>query len=329
MERKYSAEINIIITLCHIINDFEEFEKRLLPYIKEKNRGNFISKLSDIVDGKFILGARKIKKFYIENKSVIDTINKYSYIPVFINKNYNSKGKRNDNFNFYINYLIKHKDQIPQILELLKKLRELGFGSFKLCENLKLTKDVYEISPNIKHNTCITYIANAQVIPNYTNNIQYRTDNSNYKIELDINYGKINQYNKKITLNSLLFNADSLPKQINREHVFDELVNKNNELEEEKNIIRTSVDLSISIADLEEQFNNTNEIISRLESVTNSKELVEILQQIKEKLEKIKYLSEEYNKTIEKDNPILTQELLENEKKLYLKRRETEKIDWC
>ena len=44
--------------------------------------------LWEISAGKFKIGARKAKKFYKKNKSVIDTINKYSNITRFINDNY-------------------------------------------------------------------------------------------------------------------------------------------------------------------------------------------------------------------------------------------------
>ena len=49
----------------------------------EFNR-KFIFQLWDISKGKTKLGARKAKKFYAENKSVVDMINQYSSIPVFI-----------------------------------------------------------------------------------------------------------------------------------------------------------------------------------------------------------------------------------------------------
>lgn len=35
-KNNYSAKIDNLITLCHIIDDFEEFEKRLLPVISPK-----------------------------------------------------------------------------------------------------------------------------------------------------------------------------------------------------------------------------------------------------------------------------------------------------
>jgi len=102
-ENNYSAEINNIITLCHIIDDFEEFEKKLLPVISPKYNRDFVFQLWGISKGKFKLGARKAKKFYIENKSVIDTINKYSNVPTFINLNYDYYGEPNGSLHFFMN----------------------------------------------------------------------------------------------------------------------------------------------------------------------------------------------------------------------------------
>jgi hypothetical protein len=63
---KNNKEITIsnMITLCHIIDEFDEFEKRLIPAISPKYNRNFISQIWSISTGKFKLGAKKAKKFY-------------------------------------------------------------------------------------------------------------------------------------------------------------------------------------------------------------------------------------------------------------------------
>ena len=50
---------------------------------------------------------------------------------------------------------------------------------------------------------------------------------------------------------------------------------------------------------------------------------------MKEDLEKLKELSIEYNSTLLKEEPLLTSELLEKEKKLYLERKACSNIDLC
>ena len=74
---------------------------------------------------------------------------------------------------------------------------------------------------------------------------------------------------------------------------------------------------------------NVNLIISKLEKVKNKEEFVAVLSSIKEDLEKLKTLTENHNASISEQEPLLTPDVLENEKTLYLRRREAAKIDWC
>ena len=101
------------------------------------------------------------------------------------------------------------------------------------------------------------------------------------------------------------------------------------EIKDKMNIIRNSVDLSVSVLDLEKQFNYTNETIDKLEYVENKEKLVEALTGMKKNLEKLKTLSLEHDSNISKKEPLLTPEILENEKTLYLERRIKESIDCC
>lgn len=326
MENK-KAETNNIIALCHIIDHFEEFEKNLMPMISPKYNRDFVFQLWDISKGKFKLGARKAKKFYSENKSIIDTINKYSDITRFINDNYSWHGKPNGNLQFFYEYISSHKEKMEQILDVLGKLSELGFWKFEFNENSDFTKEIYDANPSFKSNFRITYVANAKVIPNYVSHINYMTTDSNYKMELSIIGEELSEYGKEIVLNSLLFDTKSFPTSLNRENTFEHILRLKNEQKEQSTIIRNSVDLSISISDLEQQLNFTNGTISRLDGVKNKEELVAILLNIREYVEKLKTLSAEHDSSVSKQEPLLTPEVLEKEKNLYLKRRYLSSID--
>lgn len=144
-----------------------------------------------------------------------------------------------------------------------------------------------------------------------------------------ITSGEISEYSREIILNNLLFNVETLPKKIDREHIFDSILNLKNEQKEKTQIIRNSVDLDISVLDLEQQLDITITKINGLEDVKNKEELVTILSNIKEDVEKLRILSDQHNNSISKENSSLTPELLEKEKKLYIRRREMDKIDWC
>ena len=325
-------EINNMIVLCHIVDKFDEFEKRLILAISSKYNRNFIFQVWDISRGKFKLCARKVKKFYKENKSVIDVINQYSNIPIFISLNYGWNGEPTGDLRFFYEYLVSHKEEIPKILELLEKLKELGFGQFEFNEELDFTKETYGAYLSFSDNFNLTYVANPQVIPNYTDYINFTTAYSNYKMNLEtsgIPRKEISDYNRKLVLNSLLFDPNTLPEKIDVEHIHGKIVGLKNGQQDKINIIRNSVDLSISVSDLERQFNYTNGTISNLDCIKNKEELVSVLTSMKENLEKLKILSVKYDSSVSKENPSLTPELLENEKTLYLRRREASKIDWC
>ena len=224
MEKNYKVEINNIIALCHIIDNFKEFEKNLLPIISPKYNRNFVFKLCDISQNKFKIGAKKAKKFYNENKQVIDTINKYSNVPTFINLNYDYYGKSNGNLEFFYEYISNHTEEIPNILKLLEKLKELGFSTFIFNENLDFTKETYFSEQRFSRNFNFTYVANPEIRPNYFDHISYKTSDSNYKIDLKINVDEISKYGNKITLNSLLFDPNTLPEKLDKKHTFDPLL---------------------------------------------------------------------------------------------------------
>ncbi len=322
-----------MIILCHIVDEFDEFEKRLISAISLKYDRNFVSQVWDISQGKFKLGARKAKRFYEENKSVIDTINKYSTIPTFISQNYWLSGEIIGDLRFFYEYLVSHKEEIPKILELLEKLKKLGFVKFEFNEELDFTKQTYGSCLSLDDNFDLTYVANPQVIPNYTSYINFATADSNYKIKLHLsglpNNKYISDYGREIILNSLVFDPNTLPVKIDVEHIHGQLVRLKKEQQDKINIIRSSVDLSISVSDLESQFNRTNETINKLNGVKNKEELVSALTSMKENLEKIKKLSAEHDSSISQEEPSLTSDILEKEKNLYLKRRFMSSIDYC
>ena len=316
-------EINNMIALCHIVDDFARFEKRLISTMSQKNDEDFAFQIQDISKGKFKLGARIEKNFYEENKSVIDTINQYSSIEMLIYQNYKYNGEYYGDLRFFYEYLENHRMDISKILNLLEKIKNLGFYRIELNEDIDFTQKIYRANPS-NDDFYLTYVANPQVIPSYTDDINFITADSNY--EMTIGPNRIVQ---KIVLNSLLFEPNTLPEKIDTKHIQGQLVKLKNNQQTQTNIIRNSIDLSISISDLERQFYFTNQTIDRLNEVKNKEELVKILTRMKEDLEKLKELSIEYNSTLLKEEPLLTSELLEKEKKLYLERKACSNIDLC
>lgn len=323
MEKKY-AEINNLIALCHILDDFEEFEKKLKMTTLPKYNRDFILKLWDVSQGKSRAFSKKEKRFYNENKSIIDTINKYSSIIEFIDSIYGYYG----NTQFFYEYFLSHKEDLDKIIELLERIKQLGFNEFTFNEDLDFTRETYDVYPTFIRNFCIIYVDNIVVPPSYTSEIDYKTASSNYKIELNTFGNEISKYGKRITLNSLLFDPKRLPDKLDRENTFDHIIRLKKLQEEKTTSIRNSVDLSISVSDLEEQLSSTSSVISRLDDVQNKSQLLEALLNIKGEVDKLKALSEEYDSSILEKEPSLTKEVLNREKKLQLRRIELSNLDF-
>lgn len=323
MEKKY-VEINNLIALYHIVDDYEEFEKRLKMAISPKYNRDFTLKLLDISQGKSRAFSKKEKRFYNENKSVIDTINKYSSIDVFIDSIYGWYGS----IQFFYEYFLSHKEDLDRITKLLEKMKQLGFDVFTFDEDLDFTKETYGVFPTFRRNSRIIYVDNIEVIPSYTGDIDYKTTSSNYKMELDIMGDEISKYRKRITLNSLLFDPNRLPESLTKENTFDNILKLKSDQKEKSAAIRNSVDLSISILDLEEQLSSTGNVISKLEDIQNKSQLLEALLNIKGEVDKLKTLSEQYDSSISEKEQSLTKEVLNREKKLQLKRIELSKLDF-
>ena len=331
MQDNKMINIDNLITLCHILDDYEEFEKILIKAMKHGSDRDFVFQLDDVSNGKFRLGSYKARRFYEENKLIIDAINHYSTIPSFINLNYGINGKIIGDIRFFYEYLVSHKEDIEKILFLMNKLKELGFDNIEFNDELDFTKEVYKTSLSQYDNFYLMYVANPEVIPNYTNEINYVTKDSKYKMILSITGYKekeISKYNRKIILNSLIFNPYMLPEELDLEHTYGNLVRLKEEQSDETFLIRNSVDLNVSIFDLDKQYDSTYRIINGLnDNIKHREELVTILMEIKAKLEKLKLLGLEYNRSISRNDPLLSQELLEQEKVYYLRRRENNLTD--
>ena len=84
-----------IIALCYILDEFEEFNKKIKGIISTNNNKKFIFDLYEVSMGNFNC-SMKARRFYNENKAVIDTINQYSNLFLFIDSSYNREGNSID-----------------------------------------------------------------------------------------------------------------------------------------------------------------------------------------------------------------------------------------
>lgn len=320
MKKEVSKKAYIcdLMALCNILEEFEEFSQKIAKFISVKNNMDLIYKLGDVSRGKFCFPARGVKKFYQENKEVIDIINRYSSIERFI---------CSDRLEFFYQYILKNKEKLDQIISLLQKISELGFQKLELNEDLDFTASEYKIYSEFDDNFSITYLDNIEVLPNYESCVKYKTTGSNYRMDLQTLPLGFSKYGGEITVNSLLFDSRRLPEKITKESIFDQILKLKSDQKEKCTSIRNSVDLSVSILDLDAQLNETNRTINKLDGVKSKSELLEVLSNIKEDVEKLKTMSIEYDSNILKETPSIRRETLEEEKQLYLKKRFWSRID--
>lgn len=321
MKKTYNLDINNIIALCHLINKKEEvnsFSEDLkligykLDYVKFSK---FINKIERVSNGQHVLLSGFEKKFYLKYKDVIDIIITYSNMSSFSdNNNYR------DIIELYNNYLLFHKEEIANILAVLNKLLDLGFEEIYFNEDYDFTNMVFYYNPEYGHYTNITYLDNIQVLPSYPGVIKYKSNNSNYRIDME--YSDLYTLtDSEIRVNSLLFDPSRLPNSLNMEFVFDEINDKARQYYDLYKEIKNSVNLSVGINDLLMQAEITGSMLDGLENVESREELIEILNNILVEIKKLEKLSCEYNVSLSNKESMLSKDFLEEEKKKYLSKR--------
>lgn len=319
------------IALCHIIDEFETFNKNLIKFLTgKKDNSELILKIWKLSTGQRCITSKKMRKFYNDNKSVIDIINKYSNILYFICQNYTlSKDSITiaDNYYLFYKYILENKDKLDKIIAVLQKLKELGFKIFEFNTNLDFTEKSYFAYKEIPKNYgSFAYLDNLEVIPTYDNGIEYKSNGSNYLMRLSLP-SKYITILEQIFLNDLTFDVNRLPKELTKKETFYKILALSQEKMQEYSIIRNSVDLSIGIEDLYSMYREIQSKFNKLEGVESKSKLLEKLRKVKEALEQMTTLSQEYDKQMVANNEGITESLLTKEKEAYIRRREWAKMD--
>ena len=318
--------INNLLALANILDDYEEFRNNVLKYLPKKYIRDDVFNVYKASKGELTI-SNKAKKFYKNNKKVIDTINKYSTVNEFINLAYKLDGSYNKNYDidFFYNYLKTNKDKLENIIVLLKKLKQLGFHNFKFDEAEDFKDNIYEI--NLELGTFfqkVNYLENMELIPNYQEDIKYITLDSNYCITLPIVEDASSKYcDKSIVLNNLLFDINCLPKSLKKEDTYDKILALNNTKKEERVSIKDLVNLGVKLFDFEKEFAKLSYTVEGLENVKSKEELKKVLSNIKLELEQLRKIN---NNEVE-GNSNVTKEQIDTEKQLYIKRREFQYLD--
>lgn len=213
--KEYVVDVNNLIALCYILDEYPTFSSNLSNFILHKyNREKVYSLYQISYEKKKKLFSGKVKKFYKENKEVIDKINKFSDVSRFINLNFDSQGDmiEESEIDFFYEYFIVNRDKLDKILLVLEKIKSLGYNEIHFDETNHFETKEYRICADL--NIEFSFFDNISIIPNYSDNvINYRPLKSNYKMDFNL-------YDKSITLNNFLFDSHILPESLDKEYLF-------------------------------------------------------------------------------------------------------------
>lgn len=318
-------KIDSLIALCEIEN-YNEFCQELELLIKSNKNKDLIYKMYDIMQGKFKVGFKKYKKFVKKYQNVIDIMKKYECLGDMTIVRYNPDGKPNEDSteNYFYEYICKHKKDIEAIKSVALKIKKLGFYEITFGKNLDFTNIEYKLDENYGSN--FEFLENMEVIPSYNYNpIKYKTTGSCYCLTIKtIGYcdsKDITDYYRRIELNSLVFDPDRLPNEITKKSTLEVIRKIATETNKDYEIIRDSINMSISIDDLINQYNNTKRIIESIKSIEDKHELNQILNNILSEITKLKSESLILENEMIDNSQKIDENNIENEKKLYLEGR--------
>jgi len=175
---------------------------------------------------------------------------------------------------------------------------------------------------------------NIEVIPTYNNSpIRYKTTDSCYCMRVGISdYGndrELKDYDRRIELNSLIFDPNRLPNEITFESTAGVIKKIADDSKQESKVIKELVDVSVAIDDLVIQYNEIERIIESVENVDNREELQKILNNILEEIKRLKSTSSSFRQDAISDFENLSEEKIEEEKQKYLIRRRNASYDDC
>lgn len=325
-----TIETRTLLAMSYILDEYESLKNAVMELEKRSGNSDYVYAVLKITQGKYVIGNKPAKEFVRDYQEVIDKINKYGYISNFIMSNF-CWGKEHElNAEYFYEYLQANRENIEIIREVLKKLVELKFEKISLDTGINFSEKKYHLSTNMYHSLHFPYVANAINIPNYqTCSVQFYSETTPYEMTFTTSLGKITEYGRTITCNSLVFDPNLIPNEITQETVFDSLINLKNENKKEQTAIRNAVDLSIGIEDLQYMIESTMRMIDTIDDETIKLNLLKSATTMLEELGKMKVESDALESQIKQTHPSIDEQKLVLEKNLYKQRRAYAAIDSC
>lgn len=325
-----SIETRNLLAMCYILDEYQIFKEAVKELDKKAGSRDFVYDVIKLTQGKMVIGGKHAKRFFEEWKSVIDTINQHGYISNFMLANFCWGEEKEQEADYFYEYLLANRDSLDTIKAILKKLIELKFDKVEMDTGLNLSERKYHLSTNLYHSIHFNYIANAINIPNYqTCSVQYYSETTPYEMEITTSLGQISEYGRKIKMNSLVFDPSLLPEEITKEIVFDSLISLKDKGKKEQTAIRNAVDLSIGLEDLQYMIESTMRVIDTIDDETIKLNLLKSATTMLEELGKMKTESSVLESQIQQNYPTITEQKIVLEKNLFKQRRTYASIDSC
>lgn len=327
MEQRVPVEAKLVdvMAISSVLNQFDSFNQNLKKLATRYNMKDIIYYLKKAIRGETtIFRKRGIYQFYQENKDTIDIINKNSDIFVLLSVNYDDDGTMKPYLDFYYRYLLEHKDEKEQIQALLQRLNELEIKEIAMDKELDFTQEEYQFESWQCRSFLypIVYLENMEILPNYeTDVIRYRSKGSNYK--LLIGNERYAYIKNRIFVNDLTFPVESLPQSVRWKSIQNHILKLAESTTKSKKALRNSVDLNVSLQDLDAQMADTCNTFTRIDEVNSKPELVAALTQIQTGIAALYGIKRDYEAEITIENSSLSQQTIKEETKQYVKRRDS------
>lgn len=270
--KEKKIEINTLLALCELQNDYKIFSSEFQSLIKGKN---IIYKLYNYIKSKkHIIKNITFAKFIEKYKHVLDVCNTYGCLADLTICSYDNNGNKFESVcdEYFINYIINNNGKVEIIKSNLEKLKKLGFVKIYFNEDYDFQKGNYTVS----FNNCemFYFLENIKIVPTYDSiNVTYLTENSHFKMPLNKN--KDNQVfaGDIVYLNDLTFDPSILPNEISFSTTLGILKKKYFDLQEEYEKIYNIVLLNSLSNDLILKYKELKKLLENLNDKTSQKSL--------------------------------------------------------
>lgn len=321
-----TIKINELKALCKLEKYDKLIEDFKIAVKNDKDKYPFYSTLN-IINGKKSCGHKHVKKFISTHKSEIEIIKKHKCKWDLL-----IEQLKIDTLNLsvitFFKYINEHKDKIDSIEKLIDKMSNLGIEEITLYHGSEFDDEIHKIDTSNYYDLIsekFVYLENIEIIPNYYDNvIKYKTTGSNYYLPLECNFKekKVKRpYTFAIDVNNLLFDPSLLPSEINYETTIEKIIDLYSKSNVDRNILKDCVDMNVGIEDLIESLENTLKKCELTSDEGSKKQLKDKLIMIKNEIKNLQVIGQNVEGSLINKSDSLTHENIEEEKKLYLKRR--------